>query len=635
MAGSWRTLTNAPPAQVETPLLLTDGTVLVQGVSTNKWYRLTPDANGDYGNGTWATMADSVHAPLYYASGVLRDGRVIVVGGEYDNGAMVWLLGAEIYDPVANTWTTLATPAGWFQIGDAPGCVLPDGRFMVGQVGTRKTAIYDPVANTWTAAADKISSVGEESWSLLPDGTIHAVDCSNPPNAEKYIIAANTWVAAGATPQVLVDSISEIGASTLLPDGRLFVIGATGFTALYTPPPIANQAGTWVQGPTIPQVAGQAVGAVDAPACVMPDGNVLFTSGPITSPATFNPPTYAFEYDPDTNVISQVPDPANAASTPYWGRMLMLPSGEVLFTSGTTTVELYTPGSGPDPVWAPTITACPSNLKRKKTYTLSGRQINGLTQGAYYGNDATMATNYPLVRLESTSTSQVYYCRTSGFSTMGLQTGTVVHTCNFYVPASVPFGNYCLFVVANGIASACKSVGVSFKIFKELKYEIKEKIEIIDNIKLKRSPDIDDIKGIREEIKLSREGDIDILDRIQEEWVKTVRSMALNVDAANAELSRAFIAAEERPAVGPPPPEIEELAVPQISEEQARIGQEKRAFNDGREEVAVSAEAEEFHRQIHAISRSGGKADLRKGEVKRSATTKRTRKKDAERPSVE
>ena len=77
MAGSWGTLANAPPAQVATLFLLTDGTVLAQGVSTNRWYRLTPDANGSYANGTWATMANSVHAPLYYASGILRDGRLM------------------------------------------------------------------------------------------------------------------------------------------------------------------------------------------------------------------------------------------------------------------------------------------------------------------------------------------------------------------------------------------------------------------------------------------------------------------------------------------------------------------------------------------------------------------------------
>mgnify|MGYP003694245837 CR=1 FL=1 len=250
------TLANAPPASVcYYASLLTDGTVLAQGVSTNQLVpadarckrKLRQRHLGDDGQqrprAAVLRLGDPARRPAS-SSG----------GGEYDAGAMVWLLNAEMYDPAANTWTTLPVPAGWVRIGDAPGCVLPDGRFFLGQVATRNTAIYDPATNTWAAAANKINSVGEESWSLLPDGTIHAVDCSNPPNAEKYIIASNQWVAAGATPQVLVDSISEIGASALLPDGRVFVIGATGFTALYTPPPIANQVGTWAQGPTIPQV---------------------------------------------------------------------------------------------------------------------------------------------------------------------------------------------------------------------------------------------------------------------------------------------------------------------------------------------------------------------------------------------
>ena len=609
MAGSWATLANAPPAQVATCFLLTDGTVLAQGVSTNRWYRLTPDGNGSYANGTWATMANSVHAPLYYASGILRDGRLIVCGGEYDAGAMIWLLNAEMYDPTANTWTTLPVPAGWVRIGDAPGCVLPDGRFFLGQVLTRNTAIYDPATNTWAAAANKINSVGEESWSLLPDGTIHAVDCSNPPNAEKYIIASNQWVAAGTTPQVLVDSISEIGASVLLPDGRLFVIGATGFTALYTPPPIANQAGTWVQGPTIPQVnPNQPLGAVDAPAVVLPNGNVLFTAGPITSPATFQPPTFFFEYDPVANAINAVPAAATSAQKPYWGRMLMLPNGQALYTAGDTVVALYTPSGSPDPVWKPTITSCPASVRRGRTYTLRGRQLNGLTQCVYYGNDATQATNYPIVVLESGS--DVFYCRTSAFSTMGLNTGTIIHSCSFRVPSSVPLGSYCLRVIANGISSVCRTVSVTNKLVKELKYEIKEKLEIVENLKqirdvnVKRLPDIDDIKLIREDF------DLGLLDRIQEEWVKNIRTLAQGVDQSNEQLSRTFIVPEERPDVGEPPPQIEELKVPRISAAEARIGQEKTAFTDGRKELAVSREAEELHNLIHSISRSGGKVDV-------------------------
>jgi hypothetical protein len=604
MAGTWTTLSNAPPAAVATMLLLTDGRVLAQGVSTNQWYRLAPDTTGSYANGAWTTLASSVHAPLYYASGVLRDGRVIVAGGEYDSGAMVLLLNVERYDPVANTWTTLPNPTGWVRMGDAPGCVLPDGRFMVGQVLTRNTAIYNPATNTWTAAANKINTVGEESWSLLPDGTIHAVDCSNPPNAEKYVIAADQWVAAGATPQVLVDSISEIGASVLLPDGRLFVIGATGFTALYTPPPIANQPGTWVQGPSIPQVnPNQPLGAVDGPACVLPNGCVLFTASPITNPATFQAPTFFFEYDPVANTITNVPAAAPSNTQCYFGRLLILPNGQMLYSAYDTTVSLYTPSGSPDPVWVPTITSCPSSVRRGNTYTLSGRQINGLNQGSYYGNDATNATNYPIVRLHSTTSGSVYYCRTSNFSTMGVQTGTAVHSCSFTVPSSVPLGGYHIVVIANGIASAGRAISVTIKRFKELKWEIKEKAEIVENLKelidtkIKRVPDID--------FKINEE--IDFLKRFEEEWVQTVRNVALNVDEANAELSRTFIGPAERPFITIPEPLVEELVVPKVSAAEARRGQQKIAFVDGRKELAVSKEAEQLHELIHNLWRSGGK----------------------------
>jgi hypothetical protein len=611
MAGAWTTISNPPPASVATMLLLTDGTVLAQGVSTNKWYRYAPDGDGDYSNGTWQTMADSANAPLYYASGVLRDGRAIVVGGEYNSGAMVWLLAAEMYDPQADTWTTLPVPAGWVRIGDAPGCVLPDGRFFVGQVASLATAIYDPATNAWSAAANKTNSVGEESWSLLPDGTIHAVDCSNPPNAEKYIIASDQWVPAGTTPDVLVDSISEIGASVLLPDGRLFVIGATGFTALYTPPPIASQPGTWQRGPTIPQTStGQALGAVDGPAAVLPNGKILFSVGPITTPATFQAPTYFFEYDPTANAISSVPGATTASGVPYAGRMLVLPTGQVMYTAYSTTVDLYTPDLSPDPVWRPTITSVPSSIRRGRTFTLSGRQINGLTQSSYYGNDATQATNYPIVRLESNSSSAVYYCRTSNFSTMGLQTGTAIHNCDVFVPSSVPLGSYCLRVIANGIASAaCSNVMVTNKWFKELKLEIKDKLEIIEeikairDIKVKRIPDID-VKGIRE--------DISILERIDEEWRDVIRTVAATVDQTNAELARSFIGREERPAVGPPEPEIEELRVREISEEEAHALQEKVAFAaDDDRQLVVSDVANDLHDVIHSLWKSGGKLDLR------------------------
>ena len=106
----------------------------------------------------------------------------------------------------------------------------------------------------------------------------------------------------------------------------------------------------------------------------------------------------------------------------------------------------------------PTITGVPSTLRRGRTYTLLGRQINGLTQCVYYGNDATQATNYPIVRLHAPDWHRRVLLPDRDFSTMGLQTGTVVHSCDFTVPSSLPYGCYDLVVIANGIPSSPRTV---------------------------------------------------------------------------------------------------------------------------------------------------------------------------------
>src|SRR5436305_10009274 len=144
MSGTWVPLTHQPTFGAGTMLLLTDGTVMCQDSGTAHWWKLTPDSSGNYVNGTWSALADGPNGPLYFASGVLRDGRVFVAGGEYPGD----LLAAEIYNPTTNSWTSLATPPGWTNIGDASCCIFPDGRVMIGSIFDSRCAIYDPVANT-------------------------------------------------------------------------------------------------------------------------------------------------------------------------------------------------------------------------------------------------------------------------------------------------------------------------------------------------------------------------------------------------------------------------------------------------------------------------------------------------------
>jgi hypothetical protein len=87
-------------------------------------------------------------------------------------------------------------------------------------------------------------------------------------------------------------------------------------------------------------------------------------------------------------------------------------------------------------------------------------QLNGLTQGASYGDDYQSATNYPLVRITYASTGRVVYARTFNMSSMAVTPNLASHA-QFQVPPGAPAGKAALVVVANGISSAPITVTVS------------------------------------------------------------------------------------------------------------------------------------------------------------------------------
>ncbi|HEY1934809.1 MAG TPA: hypothetical protein VGG99_22620 [Acetobacteraceae bacterium] len=465
MPGVWTAPANPPTFNVGTMLLLTDGSVLAQDSGTINWWKLTPDPAGQYVHGRWSPVRSARNAVLYFASAVLRDGTVFVAGGEVANGHEdADLCAAELYDPVADQWSDLPTPDGWTRIGDAPCCVLPDGKVLLGSIADNRCAIFDPVSRTWSPAGPKQNaSSNEETWTLLPDGSVVTADCFGHPASERFV--DGSWISAGTTGIDLVEDAShEIGPAILLPDGRVFAIGATGATALFTPPTQRNQPGTWTRGPDFPQQNGQQLAAKDAPACLLPNGRVLCVAGPVDGTAnTYAGPTIFFEFDLTANALTRLPSqPANAGGAPYEGRMLLLPTGEVVFANGTTLVQFYRPDGVADQAWQPKITACPAQIAIGATVRLEGTQLNGLSQACSYGDDASMATNYPLVRLRSVaSPGTVFYCRSFNHSTMAVATGASVVSTSFIVPKETPAGAYMLSVVANGIGSAERAVTVA------------------------------------------------------------------------------------------------------------------------------------------------------------------------------
>jgi hypothetical protein len=460
-APTWQPTANPTSASLNSAFLMTDGTVMFQSTGTATWVKLTPDQFGSYVNGTWSTVASlpAGYAPLYYASAVLADGRLVVMGGEYNYVGNTTQsdtnLGA-IYDPKSNTWTSLAAPAGWANIGDAPSVVLPNGKFLLGNALTSQLALLDPATLTWTTASNtgKVDSNNEEGFVLLPDGSVLDVNVDTAPATQRYLPSLGEWISAGNTPQSL-SNYSEMGPAVLRPDGTVFATGASGANAVYTPPTTLTGTGTWTAAPSFPSVAGQGqLDIADGPACLLPDGNVLMAA----SPGLFNNPVHFFEFDgSNLNEVSAVP--GASGDTSYIGRLITLPTGQALWSASYA--EIYTPSGSPNPAWAPTITSFPAAIVPGTTYAISGTQFNGLSQAVGYGDDYQAATNYPLVRITNQATGHVFYARTHDHSTMAVATGSALVSTNFDVPASIESGPSSLVVVTNGIPSTPVSITVS------------------------------------------------------------------------------------------------------------------------------------------------------------------------------
>ena len=478
----WQLLTNQPPVLDYTdcgpgnPMLLTDGTVMLADNGCQDWWKLTPDEFGSYVNGTWTQLASlpDGYSPLYHASAVLPDGRVIIEGGEYNfsNGVFhaVWTDQGAIYDPLANTWTLVAPPPffGGFgnfprTIGDAQSVVLFDGTFMLADCCTRDTALFDAITLAWTPTGkNKFDIHDEEGWTLLPNKKVLTVDAyvfaydAGGTNSEIYNPSSGKWSSAGSTIVQLWDSAAgcggnasfEVGPGVLRPDGTVFYTGANGcgagHTAIYH-----SDTGLWTAGPDFPD----SLDIADGPAALEPNGKVLM----MASPLIFQTPSTFLEWDGSSlTEISPAPNASNDSS--YYGNFLVLPTGQTLFTDFFF-VSVYNPAGTYNRAWAPRIQSAPARVSPGGSYVISGHRFNGMSQGAAYGDDQQAATNYPLVRITNNATGHVFYSRTHDHSSMAVASGTLVST-HFDVPATQERGPSQLVVVANGIPSAPAAVTV-------------------------------------------------------------------------------------------------------------------------------------------------------------------------------
>ena len=163
----------------QTMTMLNSGKVLVAGggVDTAELY---DPATGSF----TATAGKMSVVRLHHTATLLKDGTVLIAGG-VSSEATPALQSAELYDPVSNSFTPIAasmTSPRVFHVA----ALLPNGTVLLAGGSdeddssggaTNSAEIYDPVAKTFTTSANTLSAQRYAATATtLDDGSVLIVD---------------------------------------------------------------------------------------------------------------------------------------------------------------------------------------------------------------------------------------------------------------------------------------------------------------------------------------------------------------------------------------------------------------------------------------------------------------------------
>jgi N-acetylneuraminic acid mutarotase len=333
-----------------TATLLTDGKVLVAGgcyyIGPDEYHYFNSAELYDLDQDTWTMTGDMNFARRRHTATLLPDGKVLVVGGEWDNG---YLGSAELYDPATGVW---------IETGDLntarshhTATLLPDGKVLVagGLNGSdminssylSSCELYDPGTGTWSRTFSMNIRRCVHTATLLPDGKVlvagginkSSVLPSSINSTEFYDPATGIWMEA--------DSLNNNRChhtATLLLDGRVFVAG--GGSEIYDP-----TTGKWLN-------TGGIQNELHHTATLLPDGKVLVAGGKIDSGVTSISGVFYDDHDYD-----------------------------ILFP------------------WHPVIDTVTSPLEIGSALQVTGSELRGISEASGGNGVQNSSTNYPLVKL--------------------------------------------------------------------------------------------------------------------------------------------------------------------------------------------------------------------------------------------
>jgi hypothetical protein len=245
--------------------------------------------------------------------------------------------------------------------------------------------------------------------------------------------------------------VADAGASAFTSSGNI-TAGSAAITGI---PSTAILQVYWsVSGAGIP--GGAYIVSVDSPTQVtISSAATATTSGDAISwGGTFSNPAEIFDFDPSTRTISQITselaDSNLAVEGSYPTRMLILPTGQLLFSDSSAQLWVYTSSGIANPRLWPVITNV--SYVGDGQFTLQGFQLDGQSSGAAYGDDDQMDSNYPIIRMVDLK-GNVFYARTSNWSKIAVGDGSGSESVDFTLNPAVTPGDYALIVSGAGISS--------------------------------------------------------------------------------------------------------------------------------------------------------------------------------------
>jgi N-acetylneuraminic acid mutarotase len=236
-----------------------------------------------YGQGpnAWVPTSPMVGSRSEYAAVTLRDGDVLIAGGEL--GAEQPTATAELFDPTTQSYTntgSLSVPLDYVRAA-----LLHDGRVFIagglnGDGRVSSAEVYDPATATWSMTAP-MNDIGYAlTETVLHNGSVLVTGLGDGTEAEVYNPTTNSWT---DTPPTI--GVGLFGTATLLPGGDVLTAGdGTSTAGLYDP-----RTNSWTAtGP-------MNVARSHASAVRLPTGDVLIAGGedsqfqPLASAEVYNP----------------------------------------------------------------------------------------------------------------------------------------------------------------------------------------------------------------------------------------------------------------------------------------------------------------------------------------------------------